>query len=248
MLFRSVAFSTDWDIDRLVSATVHYSYCPGEFTDNDFLWWDINSWTKYGDPVETNAELECTESYDVEYKNLWTVFTLSKHNYTWDKIYSVDDFCKDVAANTKYDDITLNAVQDKVSGREWVLLFNTTERREERENNAGFIYRKTYFTKVENVRVLRLEFESDGIFYNLGAVSDAVSSPYPEEPDEKDPTFWEWLADLLHVNVKTAKIIFVVVVGLIGLAIALPVLSAIFPVVGQVLRSEEHTSELQSQR
>lgn len=230
-----VAFSTDWDIDRLVSATVHYFYCPGEFTDNDFLWWDINSWTKYGDPVETNAELECTESYDVEYKNLWTVFTLSKHNYTWDKIYSVDDFCKDVAANTKYDDITLNAVQDKVSGREWVLLFNTTERREERENNAGFIYRKTYFTKVENVRVLRLEFESDGIFYNLGAVSDAVSSPYPEEPDEKDPTFWEWLADLLHVNVKTAKIIFVVVVGLIGLAIALPVLSAIFPVVGQVL-------------
>ena len=194
-----VAFSTDWDIDRLISATVHYSYCSGVVEDYDWLWWNVKDSVKYGEPDETTVNLECTESYDVTHKNLWSVFTLGKHTYTWDKIYSVNDFCADVGKNTSYDEGTLNAVRDTVAGREWVLMFSATERKVEKDSSLGFIYYDTYFTKVDEVTVLRLEFESDGIVYNLGAVSDKVSnSTYPEptdtnNPDDGEQGFFEYL-------------------------------------------------------
>ncbi len=194
-----VAFSTDWDIDRLISATVYYSYCSGQLYDYDWTpWVDVKDGVEYGDAYETTVDLNYTESFDITHKDTWSIFTLSKHTYSWDKIYSVDDFYSTVCANSDYDKNGLKTVYETVSGREWVLMFAETERKEEKEDGAfGFIYYDTYFTKVDKVSVLRLEFETDGVVYNLGAVSDTVSNityPSPNAPDNGDRLgFWEYI-------------------------------------------------------
>ena len=87
---------------------------------------------------------------------------------------------------------------------------------------------------VFDVSLLRLEFKYDGNVYNLGVVSDVqTGTNKPTNGDGFD--FFAWLADKLGIPVWTAKAIFYGIIALIVLAIALPVLSAFFPVVGQVL-------------
>ncbi len=67
-------------------------------------------------------------------------------------------------------------------------------------------------------------------------IAPNVTPPLVTTPDEEEFDFWEWLAELLHVNVKTAKIIFWCVVGAIALAIVIGILSPFLPGLRLVLK------------
>lgn len=98
--------------------------------------------------------------------------------------------------------------------------------------------------------VINLDFDIIDITCSAGKVETVIpcimspidvvpdlTPPLETTPDEEPFDFWEWLAELLHVNVKAAKTIFGVVVGLIVLAIVLTVLSALLPTVKTVLQN-----------
>lgn len=85
---------------------------------------------------------------------------------------------------------------------------------------------------VSNVTLLRLEFDYAGEIYNLGVVSNIqTGSGEPTNPQDKFDLF-KWLADKTGLPVWAWKLI----LALIPIIILLPVLSLIFPVVGEVLK------------
>lgn len=85
---------------------------------------------------------------------------------------------------------------------------------------------------VSNVTLLRLEFDYAGEIYNLGVVSNIqTGSGEPTNPQDKFDLF-KWLADKTGLPVWAWKLI----LALIPIIILLPVLSLVFPVVGEVLK------------
>ena len=80
--------------------------------------------------------------------------------------------------------------------------------------------------------MLRLEVDYAGEIYNLGVVSNIqTGSGEPTNPQDKFDIF-KWLADKTGLPVGAWKLI----LALIPIIILLPVLSLVFPVVGEVLK------------
>lgn len=133
-------------------------------------------------------------------------------NHSWEQIESVTDFLSK-------EDLTETA-KNAVSGKQWVLRYANFDYHDESCPSGR---------EVTKVTILRLKFVSNGKPYNLGVVDNKQSGGL--ESANHQPDFWERLAALLGIPVWSVKLIFSVII----LAILLPVLSAIFPVVGQVL-------------
>ena len=141
--------------------------------------------------------------------------------YEWDRIQRVDDFIKseDLKDETK----------KNLEGKEWVLRFVESEI----TTVAGPSSVTTYWTDISNVTVLRLKFVTAGKLYNLGTVSDKVTGD--DKPGNNNTneyaSLWEWLSRITGIPQWIWKLIAAAII----LAIFLPILSAIFPVVGQIL-------------
>ena len=102
----------------------------------------------------------------------------SKHKYTWNRIQTVTDFIASERLTAE--------TEANLKGLQWVLRFTETERTQKKTSILGYDRYETHWTIVDRVAVLRLEFETDGVVYNLGAVSDAVSGDgYPGNTDKK---------------------------------------------------------------
>lgn len=172
-----IAFSTDWDIDRLVSADVSYCYCAGEGYYESLFSFKISSGLKYGDEHKKTISLTADDRFEHD----GNIAGLKWHTYSWNRINSCSDFISDVENTNSFSNETISTLKENLSGKEWVLSFLETERTQKETDVLIYDKYKTTFTKVSNVTVLRLEFESDGVAYNLGAVSDFVSTQYPDE-------------------------------------------------------------------
>lgn len=218
-----IAFSTDWDIDRLNSATVTYTYCPCESDyETIFGFGDGEGNVTYGEEQIGYAYPTYEDKYEYETPNSYLIH----YKYKWDRIQRVSDFLateKDLREETK------NNLADK----QWVLRFLETERTQTTTGVLGFKKYHSTFTKVSNVAILRLNFDVDGKTYDLGTISDIVSGDnLPGNGDiTQAQTFWEWLTSVTGIPLWGWILIGVAVL----LVILLPVLSAICPAVGQVL-------------
>lgn len=150
--------------------------------------------------------------------------------YTWNSIYRTEDFIKATELT--------GAAKTEVEKSEFVLVFlKTSYEEQELWNMMQGHYKEADGTKVSDVSILRLMFETDGICYNLGAIMDKQEGDnIAGNKPESGFGFWAWLAGLLNVPRWAAQVIFWCVIGLIALAIFSPVLSLVFPPVGQFLK------------
>lgn len=212
-----LAFSTKRSIDRLISADLLFNTQPFE---------QANGVKTFGSKTRHSVTLYSDEQAENPAGG-W----LGK-KAKWDRIASTEDFLnsgltfkdKEIELFNKYD---------------WVLNFYETtydiEKNYQWGDNFSFIFTgdPTYIydvsgTKVSDVTLMRLEFESEGRVLNLGVVSDIQSgSGKPTNGKEpfrlSDIPWWVW--------------VIVAVVLLIVVAIVLNILSFSFPIVKVILKA-----------
>lgn len=143
-----VAFSTDKDIDKLLDIDVYF--VVQKMCSEYRLIGGYNEWS-YG----SESEKEITLSYldKATNKSSW----LFGQKATWDRIQTPSDFIKN--KNLKKE------VEEKISTQDWVLNFYETI-----FDDSSTHY--TFFSKVSEVSILRLKFETNGVVYNLGVVDN----------------------------------------------------------------------------
>ncbi len=218
-----VAFSTDWAIDRLLSATVQYEHYSADGTASKFLDFNCGADVTYGKRSNGYAYPKYSDKVEVD-SSFWG----SKHKYTWNRIQTVTDFIASERLTAE--------TEANLKGLQWVLRFTETERTQKKTSILGYDRYETHWTIVDRVAVLRLEFETDGVVYNLGAVSDAVSGDgYPGNTDKvTDNGIWGNISNFFNellASIKTVPWWVWLIVGVVGLSVALSVLSFIFPAV-----------------
>ncbi|MBQ2717551.1 MAG: hypothetical protein IJF75_03005 [Clostridia bacterium] len=146
-----VAFSTDMPISSLLSAQVYFT--TTDFIQNNFIYDTSTSCEK---PIEQYVNLSYTQKGSNQGGGLFS------HNYEWDRISSVDSFLES--------EVTLSdEAKTGISGKDWILRFYETPLQYIVFDTGGF---QKYGTLVENVSILRLEFETDGEYYNLGVIDN----------------------------------------------------------------------------
>lgn len=168
-----VAFSTNYDIDRLIEADVYYtstlhSYGGGtNFSDKDL--------------GESYVTLNAIDSASNSANGLFG------HKYTWNRIQSVDEFKSSLTA----DNIELtDETQEKLQGKQWVLRFVETDYISG-SNLSGYFWE---YTEVNDVSILRLQFEVNNQLYNLGVVDNKQSGDIVPDNEQKS-----WFEKLLFI-------------------------------------------------
>lgn len=172
-----VAFDTDLPIDNLYEADIYfvtqdYSYY---YRVPNLAQGDKGEETMtYDDPVENTLTLKYDTVVEHEGGGLFA------KKYTWKRIEKADEFI----ANEKLTDEGLEDLENK----SWVLRFY--------EADLSFVQNSNSFreesTKVSDVTILRLKFETDGVVYNLGVVDNKQSPGEGQQPDNENTDEWEF--------------------------------------------------------
>ena len=161
-----IAFSTDRQIDELLEADVYY--CSQSC--------HIDNWSgaEYGNKNEHYAYLNREKDIEVSGKGWFSTA------YNWNAIETGSSFVASEHATYSYNhgifDSTVTSLMSEedlktyVASRDWVLRFAVTEY-VYWENGKGDHSTKDY-TIVGEVSILRLQFKTDGIVYNLGVVDN----------------------------------------------------------------------------
>lgn len=150
-----VAFSADVPIERLYEAdvgfitrSVHQSYLLNALQSE-----------KLGDPEEN----EVTVTYTEKTTNGQASGVLSSNRYTWDRLMSVEELLASDVSNEISD-----SVKEDISDMDWVLFFYESEV----SLVAGGLFSSADLTRVSDVTILRLKYETEGTVYNLGVVDN----------------------------------------------------------------------------
>ncbi|MDE7301143.1 MAG: hypothetical protein K2N47_03140 [Clostridia bacterium] len=161
-----LAFSTDWDIDKLVNVSISFVTCDNYYSDGVYH------------PIEATREerekiIYSDEEFEVQQTGYGrTLFTRllfgDNKTFSWKSIQSTDEFLNSVNAS--------DTTRENLNGTEWVVYFYEASALNGKLLNSPL--KRYLYTSVEEVTVLRLEFVSDGVCYNLGCVSDTVSKDY----------------------------------------------------------------------
>ena len=229
-----VAFTSDHDMDKLLAARV-------SFTEQTY---------KKTLTSETTGEVVKNEKYieHDQYAEADVMVLGFKRGRKWQRIQTGKEFAKSAPDLSDGD-------RKKLSNYQYVLNFYETPY----EGMTGSLWflagallatpllipaikslNNASGTVVNDVSILELTFEKDGQTYSLGVVDNKQGGePLPVGGNGNKSwfdKFAEWLADKLNIPVWAAKAIIIGVPLLILLAIALPVLSVIFPAFGQVLK------------
>ena len=184
-----VAFSIDRKIDNLTSASVDYTATATkeEYSAAGFGAVDMGDGTTliknyrytYGEPQKKRAELSADKKLTFDGSG----FLVSK-NYEWKEISTTDEFIKS-DETVKF---TTGAAAD-LSNTDYVLRFHASEYDIYGVNGATWT--KEY-EKVENVTILRLGFDVDGVAYNLGVVDNKQSGGQLGE-DKENMAWWVYV-------------------------------------------------------
>lgn len=149
-----VAFSTDKPIDKLVEADVYFVSQQFRYRYNLFIndYKEVYAWDSEYHTVSLNYERDFGGN---------TASGLFSKKYEWQCVQSVSEF----KASAKSDGITLsNETETNLKNKQWVLRFY--------ESEYDVIENEMFVTKVSDVTILRLKFETDGVVYNLGVVDN----------------------------------------------------------------------------
>ncbi len=168
-----VAFSTNRNIDELLSATVEYRIQDYFYKENNVLGFgDTAFWDKstFSNERQMQKDVYCDEVNELQQDgfNLFGIFDLNK-KFSWKRIQSSADFVQNAGASA--------SDNEQIKKLQWVLMFDETSAY--RYESGGLIARYEETGQIiDRVTILRLEFVEDGITYNLGAVSDTVSKDH----------------------------------------------------------------------
>ena len=201
-----IAFSTDWDIDKLLSARIKYSTQSYRVRDKGVGY--LRDEAEYGEPVM--ADPVTIYADDVGTNNP-THFWLEK--FSWKRIQSSADYLKEVEQNGV---ILIDSDKDLIAKEQWVLAFTETEFTEE----SGWIlvldqletWTERKGTIIDNVSLLSLGFVTDGKTYNLGVVDNYQSinnEPIFSVEQDDFALFWEYFVKII------TTILFVILVVLL---------------------------------
>lgn len=219
-----IAFDTDKPIDELMEADVYFVSQGvirkiGGMTGDKF---------EYGENIEQTKTLKGTDKGE----NPANGFLARK--YEWKRIEKTVDFIEkeDLKESTK----------NNIKNTKWVLRFVETDYTYKSGASSGITIIDTEeYTNISNVSILRLKFRTGIRIYDLGVISNKITGD--DVPGNNNTNeyagFFEWLwrkicefAEKLGIPVWALILIIV----LIFLAILLPILGLIFPVVGQALK------------
>lgn len=215
-----IAFDANYKIDELYAVQVSFYLRPKQteiFSGSEPVYFYT------GEPEFQNIVLSDKD------KGFTTPSGWKKYDeLSFDRIQSVAAFINDAQNHLS------SEMKDILQDKQWVLRFYETKYVE--HTNVSHVITTIESTDISEVTILRLHFKSNGIVYNLGAVSDKITEGKTPDNENSEFDFFQWLADLLGVSRYWAKVIFWCVVGCLVLAIAMPVLSLVFPTFGELLK------------
>jgi hypothetical protein len=206
-----IAFNTSIPMDKLYEADVSYSW---EFC----KYWPIGSKWLFTDGTTVEDEgfvpsLTVTSEQTAENSG-WGLFA---DEYTWNRIEPVSDFLK--SEGVVFD----SEAEKQIVNKQWVLRFVETEICEWEEQAGSMIWFKfKTWTKISNVTILRLNFDKDGVTYNLAVVDDKTTGSN-EIPSGSTPVL-----DIWEVIKKIFALIIIAVLLAVLLPFLWPVLSIVF--------------------
>lgn len=173
-----IAFSTDWDIETLLSADVHYYYRSASGIYDTLFGKPLNGSLDYGSDENTTVTVRYDQKKNVTGSGAFG----KKYSYSWNRIQTATELLETEENLT-------DETKKNLDGKQWVLRFAETERTQKEVEVLSYKHYKTNFTQVDRVTILRLEFETAGTVYNLGAVSDEQSGDgSPGNAEEKKPS------------------------------------------------------------
>ena len=197
-----IAFSTDKQIDTLKEADVTYTeqtYKQEAFSGN----------RTYGEKSEPKYKTLTGETDE----------STANGKYSWKSIQRTADFIATTNLNT--------ATAEIVKKSEFVLVFLTTEytQTEKYSFMQGHGY-EINGTKVSDVSILRLMFETNGKTYNLGAImnqqeGDDTPGNRPEDTGHKG--FWEYIWNCIIKLFTGQATTIETVVAVVALVVAIAV-------------------------
>ena len=180
-----VAFYTDYKIDKLMEVDLTYIADTGSESPA------TGKWTS--DKVETITK---TIYADEEVSSDMT--GPFGHTYTWNRIESVSEFIEkeDLKDDTK----------KNLENMQWVLRFAETDYKE----YNGMYNPHIDMTKISEVTILRLKFETNGLVYNLGVVDNKQTGD--DIPGNNQNSWFENLIKFIVGIVVTIAIIAIIAI------------------------------------
>lgn len=215
-----LVFSTNMKIDNLMEADVTFVSRDEKYTyqtdANGFVM--INSST-FGNPVLSPVLTIKGEEVTHEGGGLFS------KEYTWNRIEKASTFLN--VENDLLDDTAKQNVQSVIDGTEntaWVLRFTETSYEKTPlygMNNNGFVTQNGYYitsTNISQVSILRLKFITDGVSYNLGVVSNKVTSDnLPDGGESQWDAGWDEVLDSLdkgwEIFEKILRLVAIILIG-----------------------------------
>ena len=180
-----VAFSTDKQIDKLMEADITYIADTGSESPA------TGRWTS--DKIETISKTIYAD--ETVLSDMTGPFG---HTYTWNRIESVSEFIEkeDLKDETK----------KNLENMQWVLRFAETDYM---EYNGMWNPHKD-MTKISEVTILRLKFETNGLVYNLGVIDNKQSGD--EVPGNNENSWFDnlikWLIRIALTVLAAILVIF----------------------------------------
>lgn len=207
-----IAFSTDKRIDKLQEADVYYVEQSCE-TNNDLINALLGLSEKFGDKKEKYSYVTDKQEIEYETKGLFNVGKICR-----DRISAVEEFIKNedfknVYACGIFNVSTSSSIDEKgkeyLRECEWVVRFAETEYS---LISSGGIQSPVITieerTIISDVSLLRLEFETDGITYNLGVIDNKQTGG--DEPIN------DWKVDIKGLNaIAVAIAVGIAVLGVV---------------------------------
>lgn len=246
-----VAFDTDRPIDKLISADLIFfatrikcKICVDTKKHDHKLLYDFHDeeYIDYGTGIYNNTPL--TIDYTQKFSNQGGGNIRPANKYTWNRIRTTADFIAD--NNNKDYQMTSGGTSD-ISNTKWVLNFYEAQDKYKVNNywisvlpgvtpliSALKTDADCELNNVYDVEILRLEFETDGVTYNLGVVDNKQTGGNDPINFEVEKDFFDRLASILGVSRGTAKLIFAVILIII-FAPLLVVLCYLIPPFGKFL-------------
>lgn len=165
-----VAFKTDKKIDNLYYADI--TYVSQKF---NYYW---NSASLGDITLDGEGNLTALTESEVVYKTISdkddvTIDTggLFGKTYFFNRIQTVEDFKNTLSSYEEGEDIDVEYNEEKLLDTEWVLRFCETDYID-RSLVIPVIVNDYDFTKISEVSIMRLYFETDGVIYNLGVIDN----------------------------------------------------------------------------
>lgn len=174
-----IAFSTDRDIDQIISADVTYIATTAMY----YSMWHISSDKKVDPPATVHISRDELFSNNFDYFDQWA--------HSWYGVETVSEFLEKETLRSE--------VKEKIKTKQWVLSYLVTDFEFiiSLGNMSGSLYKYVHSSEVA---ILQLNFSTDGIVYDIGVVDDKVTSdPYPvnwnKYNGKQERSFWDKIAD-----------------------------------------------------